>query len=135
VAPERFIKAQERDYTIALSEIKAGRKRSHWMWYIFPQLHGLGASEMSRYYAIQDFAEAGAHLEHPLLGPRLMEISSALLSLPGNNANAIFGSPDDRKLHSSMTLFSLVNGADPVFDQVIKKYFYGKTDPGTLQLL
>src|ERR1700733_8570702 len=99
---ERFVKAQERDYAVALSEIKSGRKCSHWMWYIFPQVAGLGFSEMSRYYGIKDLHEAAEYLAHPLLGKRLMEIASALLELPGNDATAIFGSPDDLKLHSSM---------------------------------
>ena len=130
---QRFVAAQERDYQTALKEIKAGRKRSHWMWYIFPQIDGLGFSEMARSYGIKDLDEAAAYLAHPLLGRRLTEISHALLELQENNARAIMGSPDDLKLHSSMTLFSLVPGANPVFDAVVKKFFGGEKDKGTLQ--
>jgi uncharacterized protein (DUF1810 family) len=132
---ERFIKAQERDYNTALTEIRNGRKRSHWMWYIFPQIAGLGYSEMARHYAITDMAEANAYLAHPILGQRLIEISKVLLQFPGDNANVVFGSPDDLKLRSSMTLFSLVEGADPVFEAVIEKYFDGKKDKATVDLV
>jgi uncharacterized protein (DUF1810 family) len=132
---ERFVKAQEHDYAIAFSEIKNGRKRSHWIWYIFPQIGGLGFSEMSRHYAIKDLPEAAAYLAHPLLGKRLVEITTALLRLPGNDARAVLGSPDDLKLRSSMTLFALVPGADPVFEAVLKKFFDGQKDNSTIQLL
>lgn len=130
---ERFIAAQERDYETALKEIKNGRKRTHWMWYIFPQINGLGFSDMARRYGMKDLHEATQYLKHPLLGSRIVEISRALLELPGNNPMEIMGSPDDLKLHSSMTLFSLVPGADPVFDAVLNKFFGGKKDNGTLQ--
>ena len=116
---DRFIKAQENIYKEALSEIRAGRKRSHWMWYIFPQLAGLGFSETSKYYGIKDLPEAEAYTSHPVLGSRLVEICTALLGLGENNANRIFGSPDDMKLKSSMTLFSSLPKADPVFGQVL----------------
>ncbi len=132
---KRFVDAQARDYHIALTEIKSGHKRSHWMWYVFPQIAGLGYSEMAKRFAIKDLPDAIAYLEHPVLGPRLMEISHALLRLPGNNAIAVMGSPDDLKLRSSMTLFSLVPGADPVFEAVLKKFFEGKKDSATLQLI
>ncbi|MBS7564852.1 DUF1810 domain-containing protein [Mucilaginibacter sp. Bleaf8] len=132
---DRFLKAQEQDYATALAEIKSGRKRSHWMWYIFPQIQGLGFSETSRYYAIHDIAEAEAYLAHPVLGARLIEIAKALLSLSGNNATQIFGNPDDIKLRSSMTLFASVPGADPVFEAVLNKFFDGDKDPKTLQLI
>jgi uncharacterized protein (DUF1810 family) len=132
---KRFLDAQARDYATALTEIKGGRKRSHWMWYIFPQIGGLGYSEMARRYAIADLPEAAAYLAHPTLGPRLIEIAKALLALPGSNANTVMGSPDDLKLRSCMTLFSLVPGADPVFEAVLKKYFDGQKDPATLQLV
>jgi uncharacterized protein (DUF1810 family) len=132
---KRFLDAQAGDYTTALSEIRAGRKRSHWMWYIFPQIGGLGYSEMAKRYAISGLPEAADYLAHPVLGPRLIEISQALLSLPGNNATAVMSSPDDIKLRSSMTLFSLVPGADPVFEAVIRKFFRGEKDKATLQLL
>ncbi len=105
------------------------------MWYIFPQIRGLGFSETSKFYAIQDRAEAEAYLQHPVLGPRLLEISRALLALPGTNATAIFGSPDDVKLKSSMTLFSCVPNADPIFEQVLDKFFHGDPDGKTLRLL
>ncbi|QKG55690.1 DUF1810 domain-containing protein [Hymenobacter sp. BRD128] len=132
---QRFLDAQARDYAPALAEIKAGRKRSHWMWYIFPQIQGLGYSSTAQHYAIADAAEAAAYLAHPTLGPRLVEIAQALLGLPGNNATAIMGTPDDLKLGSSMTLFAQVPGASPVFQQVLDKFFGGAPDVRTLQLL
>jgi len=132
---KRFTDAQQRDYETALAEIKNGRKRSHWMWYIFPQIKGLGFSSTSQHYAIRDLKEAQAYLQHPVLGPRLIEISELLLALESNNANTIFGSPDDLKLKSSMTLFAGVPGSAPVFTQVLQKYFQGKTDLHTLTLL
>ncbi|GAA4495099.1 DUF1810 domain-containing protein [Hymenobacter ginsengisoli] len=132
---QRFLDAQARDYAPALSEIKAGRKRSHWMWYIFPQIQGLGFSSISQQYAIQNAAEAAAYLQHPVLGARLVEISQALLGLASSNATAIMGTPDDLKLRSSMTLFAQVLGASPVFQQVLDKFFGGAPDAKTLQLL
>src|SRR6186713_3261128 len=112
---ERFIDAQEASYEIALSEIKSGRKRSHWMWYIFPQIQGLGFSDISKFYAIKDLDEAENFLNHPVLGKRLIDICNELLALPGNDANAILGSPDDLKLKSSMTLFASLNNSNGVF--------------------
>jgi len=132
---QRFLDAQATDYARALAEVKAGRKRSHWMWYIFPQVQGLGFSETSRFYGIQDLAEAAAYLQHPVLGPRLVAIGEALLALPGSNATSIMGSPDDMKLRSSMTLFGAVPGAPPVFEAVLAKFFGGKPDDKTLRLL
>ena len=132
---QRFLDAQQGDYQTALGEIKAGRKRSHWMWYIFPQVQGLGYSSMAQHYAIADGGEAAAYLAHPTLGPRLVEISRALLTLPGSNATAVMGTPDDLKLRSSMTLFARVPGADMVFQQVLDKFFGGAPDAKTLQLL
>ncbi len=132
---KRFIDAQETSYQTALSEIKNGRKRSHWMWYIFPQIQGLGFSETSRYYAIKDLNEAEEFLQHPLLGKRLVEISNELLKLPSGNATSIFGNPDDLKLRSCMTLFAAVPNADPVFQSVLDKFFNGKGDAKTLQLI
>ncbi len=129
---ERFIKAQEMDYDTALSEIKNGHKRSHWMWYIFPQIQGLGHSEMSRYYAIKDKEEARAYMEHPVLGARLMEISEALMKLRTNDISGVMAYPDDRKLRSSMTLFSLVSN-EPVFQNVLDKFFSGERDKFTLE--
>ena len=132
---QRFLDAQATDYPQALAEIKAGRKRSHWMWYIFPQIQGLGFSSISQRYAIQDAREAAAYLQHPVLGPRLEAISQALLGLASSNATSIMGSPDDLKLRSSMTLFGAVPGASSVFQQVLDKFFAGKPDGQTLRLL
>ena len=135
IALARFLDAQTGDYPTALAEMKAGRKRSHWMWYIFPQIRGLGFSEMAHRYGIQDAAEAAAYLAHPVLGARLVEVSRALLGVPGSNATSVMGSPDDLKLRSSMTLFAQVPGADPVFQAVLDKFFGGAPDAKTLQLL
>jgi len=132
---KRFSDAQERNYEIAFAEVSAGRKRSHWMWYIFPQVKGLGFSSTSKHYGINGLKEASAYLNHPVLGPRLTGISQALLELEGNNATQIFGHPDDLKLRSSMTLFAAVADSDPVFQQVLDKYFQGKADLPTLTLL
>lgn len=131
----RFHEAHRSSYDTALAEIRAGRKRSHWIWYIFPQIHGLGRSYFSEIYAIGDLAEAEAFLRDPVLGAHLREISGALLALPGNDAFAVFGHPDDMKLRSCMTLFAAVPGADPVFRQVLDKYFHGEPDQRTLQIL
>ncbi|WP_018476561.1 DUF1810 domain-containing protein [Pontibacter roseus] len=131
----RFLEAQADSYQQALTEIKSGRKRSHWMWYIFPQLQGLGYSETARFYAIQNLQEARLYLEHPVLGQRLMEISKALLQVEGKTANQIFGNPDDLKLKSSMTLFAAIPEANPVFKAVLDKYYDGQEDPKTVQLL
>ena len=131
----RFLTAQESAYPTALAEIKNGRKRSHWMWFIFPQIQGLGFSETSRYYAIQDAAEARAFLAHPVLGSRLVEICEALLALSSNDATAVFGSPDDLKLRSSMTLFAALPAASPVFQAVLAKFFNGAADEKTRRLL
>jgi uncharacterized protein (DUF1810 family) len=130
---QRFLNAQERAYGTALAEIQAGRKRSHWMWYIFPQIRGLGFSDTSKFYAIHDLNEATQYLQHPLLGSRLKEISKALLRIPENNANRIFGSPDDLKLRSCMTLFAALPDTEPVFQQVLDKFFGGTPDSKTLQ--
>jgi uncharacterized protein (DUF1810 family) len=132
---DRFIEAQKPDYSIALAEIKQGRKRSHWMWYIFPQIRGLGFSETSTYYAIKDLDEAKQYLQHPVLGKRLIEISKALLENEENDATKIFGTPDDLKLRSSMTLFAAVPNADPVFQAVLNKFFEGKQDSKTLSII
>jgi uncharacterized protein (DUF1810 family) len=132
---ERFLDAQHDDYAIALSEIKTGRKQNHWMWYIFPQVLGLGYTSTSIFYAIKDVDEASAYLNHEVLGKRLLEISNALLALETNDAREVFGSSDSMKLRSCMTLFSLVPGADKVFQLVLDKFFDGKKDEKTLQLL
>lgn len=132
---ERFIDAQQIDYPRALAEIRQGRKQSHWMWYIFPQLAGLGLSETARFYGLRDLAEARAYLAHPVLGPRLIEISTALLTVEGKTARQILGSPDDLKLRSSMTLFGLLKDTDPVFQAVLDKYYDGLPDNRTLALV
>ena len=132
---ERFKEAQERDFAIALQEIKNGRKRSHWMWYIFPQLAGLGMTETSQYYAIKNMQEATDYLMDEELGTRLAEICRVLLELDTNDPHTIFGSPDDLKLHSSLTLFDAVPATFPVFGQVLDKFYSGKRDTRTLELL
>ena len=131
----RFVRAQTGDYDQALAEIKSGRKRSHWMWYIFPQIDGLGFSSMSRRYSIKSVAEAKAYLDHPLLGPRLVECSGAAMGVEGRSASEIFGSPDDMKLKSCATLFASVTPPDSVFTRSLDKYFKGERDVKTLQLL
>ncbi len=131
----RFLRAQARDYAIALSELKSGHKRSHWMWYIFPQFEGLGFSLTSRRYAIKSLAEAKAYLEHPVLGPRPIECAEAVLSVEGRSAHQIFGSPDDMKLKSCATLFTLVSSKGSAFDRLLDKYFDGERDPTTIRLV
>lgn len=131
----RFVKAQDDDYEQALSEVKSGRKSSHWMWYIFPQFDGLGFSTTSRRYSIKSVAEAEAYLSHPILGPRLTECAEATLSVEGRSAYEIFGSPDDMKLRSCATLFAYVLPAGSVFDRLLDKYFQGERDGKTLRLL
>ena len=132
---ERFIDAQHNSYAYALAEIKSGKKKSHWMWFIFPQITGLGESETSKYYAIKDIEEAANFLHHEILGNRLIEISKELLMLENNNARAIFGFPDYLKLQSSMTLFSQVENTHEVFLQVLDKFFDGQSDNNTIQIL
>lgn len=132
---ERFVLAQKDDFDIALKEIKSGKKISHWMWYIFPQLKGLGMSHYSQFYGIENLEEAIEYLHHPSLGSRLVDISKELLKLNTNNAVEIFGEIDAMKLQSSMTLFSLVEGAPDVFSKVLNKFFSGKLDKKTLKLL
>ncbi|MGE0543298.1 MAG: DUF1810 domain-containing protein [Dehalococcoidia bacterium] len=131
----RFVRAQEENYGRALSEIRDGRKCSHWMWYIFPQIEGLGDSWMSRRYAIKDSAEAVAYLRHPILGPRLVECADAALRIEGRSALEVFGSPDDQKLRSCATLFASVSPQGSVFHRLIDKYFQGTSDSRTLHLL
>lgn len=132
---DRFIQAQERDYDLALAEIEGGRKQSHWMWYVFPQLAGLGVSSISKHYAIKSRAEAQAYLRHPVLGPRLVESTTSTLALEGRTASEVFGSPDDLKLQSCATLFAAVSPPGSVFHQLIDKYFGGEHDERTLEWL
>lgn len=132
---ERFVEAQEHMYKIALSEIKNGRKISHWMWYIFPQLRGLGHSTMSHFFGIADLEEARRYLSHPILSERLVEISEALLSQEKTDPTDILGPVDAAKLRSSMTLFSLISPQNSVFHQVLKKFYKGKPDAQTQALV
>jgi len=131
----RFVRAQERDYEKALSEIRDGRKRSHWMWYIFPQFDGLGVSSTSIHYAIKSVGEAEAYLRHPVLGPRLLEIAQAAVDVEERSALAVFGTPDDMKLQSCATLFASVSPAGSVFQRLLDRYFGGEPDGKTLGLL
>ena len=130
---DRFIKAQENTYLVALKEIKNGRKQSHWMWYIFPQIKGLGMSETSRYYGIDGEEEAKAYLDNEILGSRLREITSELLKLNIDNPVDIFGTIDAMKLKSSMTLFDYVSD-DKIFSEVLNKYYNGEIDEKTILL-
>lgn len=131
----RFLAAQEPIYGSALAELRRGRKESHWMWFVFPQVAGLGSSPTSRRFAIRSKEEAGAYLEHPVLGLRLLECCQALLSLTGRSASEIMGNPDDLKLQSSMTLFAVVAPSRAEFRDVLAKYFGGMEDPRTVALL
>ena len=132
---DRFVRAQQRDYDQAMSEIRDGQKRSHWMWYIFPQFDGLGFSPTSKHYAIKSLAEAEAYLCHPVLGPRLAASCQAASSVRGRSAREIFGSPDDLKLRSSATLFASISPQGSVFRQVLDRFFGGAPDEKTLRLL
>ncbi|WP_250461069.1 DUF1810 domain-containing protein [Microbulbifer litoralis] len=132
---ERFVTAQGNSYESALAELAAGQKRSHWMWYIFPQIAGLGRSATARHYAISGLEEARAYLDHPRLGPRLKACCEQLLQLEGRTAHEIFGSPDDLKLRSSMTLFSVAGDGEDPFEQVLDKYYDGEVDSRTRQIL
>ena len=116
-------------------KLKGGKKQTHWMWFIFPQIDGLGRTETSKFYAIKDITEATLFLQHSVLGNRLIEITKALLEIDGKTANEILGTPDDRKLKSSMTLFSILKNANPIFQKVLDKYYEGTKDEKTLQLL
>ncbi|RMG04116.1 MAG: DUF1810 domain-containing protein [Nitrospirae bacterium] len=131
----RFVSAQEDTFERAFDEVKKGRKTSHWMWFIFPQLRGLGYSPTSHYYGITGIEEARAYLNHEILGPRLIAICEALLSVEGRSASEIFGYPDDMKLRSSATLFAQVSNAGSVFHRILDRFFDGKPDLKTLQLL
>ncbi len=132
---ERFLAAQRSSYETALKEIKAGRKRSHWIWYIFPQIAGLGHSETARYYAIRDMDEAKAYMENETLKSRLIEISQALLEVDSDDASQVMGWPDDLKLRSSMTLFALAKPEEKVFQKVLDQFFQGKMDQKTIEIL
>ncbi|SEG52325.1 DUF1810 domain-containing protein [Flavobacterium urumqiense] len=131
----KFLDAQNQVYLKALSEIKKGKKTTHWMWYIFPQIKGLGSSETAQYYAIKNLNEATAYLKHPILGKHLIEIAQELYNLKGKTVTQILGTPDDMKLRSCMTLFANVKNANPLFNNVLEKYFNGVPDELTLHLL
>ena len=131
----RFTKAHEYNFNTALREIRGGRKRSHWMWFIFPQIQGLGFSSTARYYAIESLGEAAAFLHDPCLGGHLIEISEALLTLSTDDAGEVFGYPDNLKLRSCMTLFAKVENAPPVFREVLQKYYGGSEDERTNEIL
>jgi uncharacterized protein (DUF1810 family) len=132
---ERFADAQRDIYEQALSEIRGGRKQSHWMWFVFPQLAGLGSSPTSRFYAIENIDEARAYLGHPILGKRLAECAEVVLAIEGKSASEIFGSPDDMKLQSCMTLFALASRAGSIYERVLDKFFAGEQDRETIRLL
>jgi uncharacterized protein (DUF1810 family) len=131
----RFVSAQEMIYTDVLAELQSGRKRTHWMWFIFPQFDGLGYSATSKHYAIKSKDEARSYLSHPVLGKRLTECAETILALQGRSASEIFGSPDDMKLKSSMTLFAAVTPPGSVFARILDMYFHGQQDSRTLDLL
>ena len=132
---ERFVEAQAPVYERVRSELRAGRKRSHWMWFVFPQIEGLGTSAMARKFAIASREEAEAYLAYPVLGPRLLECTRLVNLVEGSSIVQIFGSPDDVKFRSSMTLFFRVGTHEPVFEEALRKYFDGKPDPLTLERL
>ena len=134
---QRFVTAQEAVYPQVVAELRAGRKQSHWMWFIFPQISGLGFSEVSKFYAIKNLEEAKAYLQHGILGKRLREISNVLLMQDTDDATLIFDNPDDMKLHSSMTLFAIADeeNLDNVFEKVLAKFFKGKYDRRTVEIL
>lgn len=132
---DRFIRAQEYNYSDALKEIKNGKKISHWMWYVFPQIKGLGKSDTAKWYAIKDLQEARDYLNNEILSNRLEQVCKALLDLDCNDAYKIFGSPDDMKLKSSMTLFEIAAPENKIFKRVLDKYFNGERDQKTIEII
>lgn len=132
---QRFLEAQAATFDAALAELRAGAKRSHWMWFVFPQLAGLGHSDLARHYALRDLAEARAYLAHPVLGARLADAMHAVLAHDGRTALDLLGAPDDLKLHSCASLFALVSPPGSVFHQVLARFFDGVVDEATLRLL
>jgi uncharacterized protein (DUF1810 family) len=131
---QRFVDAQAPVHATALAELRAGAKRTHWMWFVFPQIAGLGLSSTAQFYAIASLEEARAYLAHPVLGPRLREATGAVNAVTGRTAHEIFGSPDDLKFRSSMTLFRAA-AQEPVFQAALDRYFAGAPDPRTLAIL
>ena len=132
---QRFVDAQAPVFETALGELRAGRKRTHWMWFIFPQVAGLGESAMAQRYALAGVAEARAYLDHPVLGPRLMACVAVLNAIDRRSAHEIFGSPDDLKFRSSLTLFLRAAPGDPTLQRALDAYFYGQPDPRTLAIV
>ena len=132
---QRFVDAQQPVYEAVLNELRAGRKRSHWMWFIFPQISGLGRSATAQTFAVSSLAEAVAYLAHPMLGSRLRECCALVASIEGRSVDQIFDHPDDLKFHSSMTLFAQAAPQEPIFAACLQKYFGGHSDPGTMALL
>ena len=132
---ERFVEAQGRVYADVLQELAAGRKATHWMWFVFPQWRGLGRSATAQYYGIGSRNEAVAYLQHPVLGPRLRACVDLVLAVDDSTAHAIFGSPDDLKFQSSMTLFAAIAPSEPRFRRALEQYFGGEPDPATLEIL
>lgn len=132
---DRFVKAQDPVIETVLRELRAGHKQTHWMWFVFPQLRGLGRSPMAQHYGIDNLDEARAYLGHAILGPRLMECIEAVMGVSGKTLHEIFGSPDDIKFRSSMTLFATANGHGSLFRQALDRYCGGQMDPATLDLL
>ena len=132
---QRFVQAQDPVMTQVEEELRRGRKQTHWMWFVFPQIAGLGHSPTARHYAIASRAEAAAYLAHPVLGPRLARCTELVTAVAGRTAHQLFGSPDDLKFHSSMTLFALVQPGSAVFQRALDQYFDGQPDQGTVQRL
>jgi len=132
---QRFVDAQAPIYATVLAELRAGAKRTHWMWFVFPQIAGLGLSPTAQLYAISSLDEARAYLAHPVLGPRLREATAAVNAVAGRTAHDIFGSPDELKFRSSMTLFAAAAPQEPAFQAALDRYFGGQPDPRTLELL
>jgi len=132
---QRFVQAQESVYPQVCAELRRGQKSSHWMWFIFPQIHGLGVSETAKYFAIASRKEAAAYAAHPVVGPRLRECTTLVLQVDGKSVEQIFGYPDNLKFHSSMTLFARTVEDNHVFLAALKKYFSGALDPQTLARL
>ena len=132
---QRFVDAQENIYSAVCSELQSGMKRSHWMWFIFPQIAGLGSSPTAQHFAISSLDEAKAYLQHPVLGPRLIECTDLVNQISGRSIHDIFGYPDDMKFRSSMTLFAKAASDNTTFRQALQKYFAGRDDDRTLELL
>jgi uncharacterized protein (DUF1810 family) len=132
---DRFVVAQEPVFDVVLEELRSGLKRAHWMWFIFPQLSGLGRSTTARHYGIDGLPEARSYLDHPVLGPRLGRCVEAVVAVPRRSLHEIFGSPDDLKFRSSRTLFALASDGEPFFQEALRRYCGGVTDPATLELL